>query len=242
MDIGFEGGFTVKRECVNQKIHEDWIPRNGSDKSWVRLRETCFQTVFANDILPYAKVAWNSYFENHLENSFHLESIVDLVKKQQAGAKIFPPRIDVVTGGFPCNDFSVAGYRKGFNSHKSHQGKPLTSLDEPTTENRGLLYMWMREVIELVQPKVFVAENVKGLVSLPDAKTVIENDFRNVGPIQDRCATFLSDWDRKKSFLTPIAASKRPSETPPRLKSHACDPRNIPEIARNRDLSKYLQF
>ena len=27
-----------------------------------------------------------------------------------------------------------------------------------------------------------------------------------------------------------------------RVKSHACDPRNIPEIAPNRDLSKYLQF
>jgi len=181
MDIGFEGGFSVKRECVNEKIHKDWEDRNESDKDWIGLEKTDFETVFANDILPYAKVAWNSYFDKHPESRFHVESIVGLVKKHREGDSPFPAGIDVVTGGFPCNDFSVAGYRKGFNSHKSHQGNPLTSLDKPTTENRGLLYMWMREVVEIVQPKVFVAENVKGLVSLSDAKTVIENDFRNIG-------------------------------------------------------------
>jgi DNA (cytosine-5)-methyltransferase 1 len=41
--------------------------------------------------------------------------------------------------------------------------------------------MWMRHVIEVVRPKVFVAENVKGLVSLPDVKEIIENDFRDIG-------------------------------------------------------------
>ena len=39
----------------------------------------------------------------------------------------------------------------------------------------------MREVIELTRPKVFVAENVKGLVNLGDVKSVIEKDFRGVG-------------------------------------------------------------
>jgi DNA (cytosine-5)-methyltransferase 1 len=41
--------------------------------------------------------------------------------------------------------------------------------------------MWMRAVIEIVRPKVFIAENVKGLVSLADAKKIIENDFRSIG-------------------------------------------------------------
>ena len=41
--------------------------------------------------------------------------------------------------------------------------------------------MWMREVIDIVRPKVFIAENVKGLISLGDAKEMIQNDFRDIG-------------------------------------------------------------
>ena len=37
--------------------------------------------------------------------------------------------------------------------------------------------MWMRDVISLTQPKVFIAENVKGLTNLSDVKQIIESDF-----------------------------------------------------------------
>ena len=49
--------------------------------------------------------------------------------------------------------------------------------DLPTAENRGHLYMWMREVISITKPKIFIAENVKGLTNLQDAKEIIEKDF-----------------------------------------------------------------
>lgn len=39
--------------------------------------------------------------------------------------------------------------------------------------------MWMRDVITLTQPKIFIAENVKGLTNLADVKTIIESDFRD---------------------------------------------------------------
>ena len=84
--------------------------------------------------------------------------------------------LHIVTGGFPCQDFSVAGKRLGFNSQKSHLGTKLEN-NEPSVENRGQLYMWMREVISIVQPKLFIAENVKGLTNLDDAKEIIEHDF-----------------------------------------------------------------
>ena len=103
-----------------------------------------------------------------------------MVKKAREGTFQFP-EVDVVTGGFPCQDFSLAGKRGGFASHKAHHGSILSEVDNPTEENRGKLYMWMRHVIELTMPKVFVAENVRGLASLADVKEIIENDFRTVG-------------------------------------------------------------
>lgn len=63
-----------------------------------------------------------SYFGQRKDNAndiYHLDSIVDLVKRARAGEKVFPDDIDIVTGGFPCQDFSVAGKRLGFNSQKA---------------------------------------------------------------------------------------------------------------------------
>ncbi len=180
MDLGFEGDFDVLSPCVNEKIHPEWV--TWKDSRWIRLPATRFKTVFANDIMPAARAGWVPFFSERGNgaNDFMSESVVDLVKRHKRGEKVFPVA-DVVTGGFPCQDFSVAGKRNGFNSHKAHHGGLLRNGDEPTDENRGKLYTWMREVIDIVRPKVFIAENVKGLVSLADAKRIIENDFRSIG-------------------------------------------------------------
>ena len=178
MDLGFEGGFTCLKRSVGNK---DWIE---SEKgNWVQLKRTAFDTIFANDIRADARKAWINYFckrKPYADKVYVLKSVVDLVKEAKRGGqnRIFPSNVDVVTGGFPCQDFSVAGKRLGFNSQKSHLGTKLSS-EEPNSENRGKLYMWMREVITLTQPKIFIAENVKGLTNLADVKTIIESDFRD---------------------------------------------------------------
>lgn len=181
MDLGFEGGFCCLSETINKVLHSDWV-KNESN-GYITLKENSFETVFADDILPFAKSAWVSYFEKHYADAnerYSLESIVDLVKKAKDGEKVFPDDVDVVTGGFPCQDFSVAGKRLGFYSKKSHNGKVLEE-DEPSVESRGQLYIWMREVITLTEPKLFVAENVKGLTNLGDVKQIIEKDFSKAG-------------------------------------------------------------
>ena len=175
LDIGFEGNFKCLRRSINTSLHPDWIKEDG--KTWVKLKPTNFEITFANDIRPDARRAWTEYFKNRYNKSiYRLDSIVDLVKSEQAGEKVFPDEIDLVIGGFPCQDFSLSGKRKGFNSEKSHNGKKL-EVGEPTIENRGKLYMWMRDVITLTAPKLFIAENVKGLTNLTDVKEVIEHDF-----------------------------------------------------------------
>lgn len=181
MDLGFDGDFAIHKACVNPIIYPDWVVEEKT-KSHIQLAKNDFQIVFANDIVKAAKNAWIPYFSARGINPkvFHLESIVDLVKKYEQDCFAFPENIDIVTGGFPCQDFSVAGKRKGFNSHKSHTGKFIKE-DFCGNENRGKLYLWMKKVIEITQPKVFVAENVKGLVSLANAVEVITSDFRTIG-------------------------------------------------------------
>lgn len=178
MDLGFEGHFDIFKQQYNPRINNDWNVEEVNDK-FIRLPKTRFTTVFANDIVPATQIAWSEFFADK-KPVYCLDSIVDLVKLHQKNQiKVFPDNIDVVTGGFPCQDFSIAGKRLGFNSESSHNGGKL-DVDDPTEESRGQLYMWMREVISITQPKVFVAENVKGLTNLGDIKQIIESDFSSI--------------------------------------------------------------
>lgn len=175
MDLGFEGNFICHRKSVANNKH--WI-LSDVNEHWVLLKKNRFRTIFANDILKEAKRTWVKYMSrfNCLSDVYHEQSIVDLVKLHKAGVEIFPQNVDIVLGGFPCQDFSVAGKRQGFNSSKSHDGEYRTS-NVPSEETRGKLYFWMKQVIDIVKPKVFVAENVKGLVSLGEVKSIIQSDF-----------------------------------------------------------------
>lgn len=179
MDIGFEGGFSCLKRSINTAMHPEWIEADCGE--WVTVKKTIFHTVFANDIRPDAKAAWTSFFSERIDNAdtiYHLESIVDLVKRAKVGEQVFPSDVDVVTGGFPCQDFSIAGKRNGFHSQKSHNGGVLEA-GEPSIESRGQLYMWMRDVVTITKPLMFIAENVKGLTNLSDVKAIIERDFAN---------------------------------------------------------------
>lgn len=181
MDLGFEGNFDVLSASINKKINSHWHTRKVNTQ-WTHLAKNRFHTVFANDIRPDARRVWTEYFSKYgiPASNYHNQSIVDLVKLQKSNQHtIFPTNIDVVTGGFPCQDFSIAGKRKGFDSDKSHTGE-VREDDIPSIESRGQLYMWMREVIGITQPKIFIAENVKGLTNLKDVKEIIEKDFSSV--------------------------------------------------------------
>lgn len=181
MDIGFEGGFLVPKPLINTCINSDWISREF--ESQYLLEETIFDTVFANDINIHGKILWENYFKKQgkkVDGVYKVESIVDLVKRYKNGeVEDFPNKVDIVTGGFPCQDFSVSGKRKGLNSHKDHNGK-LADDKTPSIETRGALYMWMKEVIEITQPKIFIAENVKGLANLGQVKDLIQSDFSKI--------------------------------------------------------------
>lgn len=63
-------------------------------------------------------------------------------------------KIDVLSGGYPCQSFSYAGKRKGL------------------ADIRGTLFQPYADLISKLNPKIFIAENVKGLVNHDNGKTL----------------------------------------------------------------------
>lgn len=74
-------------------------------------------------------------------------------------------KIDLLTGGFPCQAFSYAGLKGGF------------------ADTRGTLFFELARAVNETNPKVFMCENVKGLASHDHGKTlaVIKNAIKELG-------------------------------------------------------------
>lgn len=74
-------------------------------------------------------------------------------------------QVDMLTGGFPCQAFSYAGKQGGFN------------------DTRGTLFFELARAVKEIQPAVFVAENVKGLLSHDSGRTfkTICNTIKELG-------------------------------------------------------------
>jgi DNA (cytosine-5)-methyltransferase 1 len=248
MDIGFEGDFLVHKRLINRKHNPDFIKKE-VDENYVKVNPTKFQTVFANDILKPAKHAWVNYFQKkgYSPEIFHLESLVELVKLHQQGVKIFPEKVDIVTGGFPCQDFSVSGKRSGFNSNKDHNGN-LIKRTTPSVETRGKLYMWMKHVIDIVQPKIFVAENVKGLVNLENIKEVIQQDFASANgngyivlpPNVLHAANYGVPQSRERVFFIGLKKSELRPGILEKLQNEKIDPKLSPYPERSHSIDPSL--
>lgn len=95
-----------------------------------------FEVVWANDNDVSACRTYRRNFGNHIVQGDISNIDINAL-----------PYADVVTGGFPCQDFSMIWKREGINTQ------------------RGNLYKYFVEIVNIVKPKVFIAENVKGLLS-----------------------------------------------------------------------------
>ncbi len=142
LDLGFTGGFT--------SLNKKYAKRN-------------FDIAWANDIDASACLTFKNYFGHDAVCG----SIVDILAGKNSGMfdQPLPKKIDIVLGGFPCQDFSHAGKRKGFDS------------------TRGLLYQSMAETIRRTKPLMFVAENVRGLLTMNKGEAIrtIIKDFGELG-------------------------------------------------------------
>jgi DNA (cytosine-5)-methyltransferase 1 len=121
-----------------------------------------FNVILGVDIWKDALVTFKQNHKNaktieaDLSKIFPEDLLKELVYQRQD--------IDIVIGGPPCQGFSVSGKRE---------------IDDP----RNKLYKAFVEVVKYIKPKVFVMENVPGLVRLfkGQAKDQILSDFESVG-------------------------------------------------------------
>jgi DNA (cytosine-5)-methyltransferase 1 len=116
-----------------------------------------FKTIFAND---FDKTCKDIYDLNFSEPKLFVEDIwkVDINSI---------PEFDILLGGFPCQPFSIAGYRQGFKDEK----------------DRGNLFFRIAEILEKRKPVAFLLENVKNLQGHDKGNTfkVIKETLETLG-------------------------------------------------------------
>lgn len=117
-----------------------------------------YETIWANDFAEWAVKS----FEKNFGKVIHLK---DITKINPYTDKTIP-KCDIVLGGFPCQDFSIIWKQPGLNG------------------TRGGLFRHFAEFVDAKNPKAFVAENVKGLITANKGKAIetIIKDFESIAP------------------------------------------------------------
>ena len=112
-----------------------------------------FDVIGANDIDP--EMAWH-YQENHKPKYYYLEDIRKFRQRNDLPKELYD--LDILDGSPPCSSFSMAGSReKGWGKKKQfREGQAHQTLDD--------LFFDFIELARKLQPKVVIAENVKGML------------------------------------------------------------------------------
>lgn len=119
-----------------------------------RYKRLPFQIIWANDLNEKACKT----YQRNLGHEIHCGDVWDHLDSM-------PRSADVLIGGFPCQDISINGKGKGVAGKRSG------------------LYRAMVEALDRVKPRVFIAENVKGLLMRHNEMSLhaVISDFRSLG-------------------------------------------------------------
>ncbi len=114
------------------------------------------KTIYANEFDPYAVKTF--------ETNFNVKVDVRDINKVDASEV---PKTDIIVGGFPCQAFSIAGLRQGFEDEKG----------------RGELFFQLARIMKHNQPQAVLLENVKNLVGHDNGNTfrVICEELKMLG-------------------------------------------------------------
>lgn len=140
------GGFSLgiqkaydNRELLQSETFKD-LQENISDTKSGQTRPTC---IGFSEIDKYAIQVYNKHFPKH-------KNYGDITKLDPKTL----PNFDLLCGGVPCQSWSIAGKRGGFE------------------DERGNMWFQFSRILKAKQPKYFLAENVKGLLSHDGGKSM----------------------------------------------------------------------
>jgi len=139
------GGFRLALDGYHDPSHPEWdMPAAGN-----------FETIWANQWEPPGtdakQFAWRCYESHFGEGSCVNEDIAVALDKYEAG-ELDIPDVDMVVGGFPCQDYSVA--------------RPLSQSGGIEGE-KGVLWWSIYRFLQFKQPKYCLFENVDRLLKSP---------------------------------------------------------------------------
>ena len=112
------------------------------------------------EIDKFARQTYKANFDTEGEVEWH-----DITKVTDEQARELRGKVDLITGGFPCQAFSVAGERRGFE------------------DTRGTLFFEIARIAKEIEPRYLLLENVKGLLSHSSGRTfgIILNTLDELG-------------------------------------------------------------
>lgn len=149
-----------------------------------------FRVVYANEFDKYARQTYQLNYPDTFLDGRDIHAVP---------AEDIKGDVDVIVGGFPCQAFSIAGYRKGFE------------------DDRGGLFFELLRMIEAKRPKAIFVENVKNMVSHDHGNTfkvireaLTENNYfikwkvlngKDYGNIpQNRERIYIVGFDNKEAY------------------------------------------
>lgn len=127
-----------------------------------------FDNAFGDDIETVFVSEWDTYaqqtYRDNYKDDFEIAGDITKIAEKDI------PSFDICLAGFPCQAFSLAGKRMGFD-------------DDYKGMSRGTLFQDVVRICEYHQPKVIFCENVKGLVMHDRGRTfdVIKGAFEQIG-------------------------------------------------------------
>lgn len=115
----------------------------GGFEQGFNLSDLDYEVLFSSEIDKYAQITYNQIFPNK-------ELVGDI--KEVPSEDI--PDHDILCAGFPCQAFSIAGKREGFE------------------DTRGTLFFEVARILDKKRPKYVILENVKNLISHDKSETI----------------------------------------------------------------------
>lgn len=100
------------------------------------------------EVDKFAKQSYRAIYDT--ENEEELDDITSVTDEH---FRLYRGQVDIITGGFPCQSFSIAGNRRGFE------------------DTRGTIFFHIARAIKEIQPSYVLLENVKGLLSHDKGRT-----------------------------------------------------------------------